>query len=181
MEAREAERLRALEACEQMRLRYAQLDVFKLDVIARELKKVDQAVDVLRREAKEVADATRGRCHSSEADRERLANEAFKMVQNCADLRAHMRDIIEKCLSETQKLHIGSAVVDGLAAGELTDGGVMSGWVRSPNVNASQSPEPTAPPHGASRAARLRQSDEMRREVRRAGSPAAAPGAASPP
>jgi hypothetical protein len=34
------------------------------------------------------------------------------------------QDVINKCLSETQKLHIGAATDDPTAAGELKDGGV---------------------------------------------------------
>merc|ERR1712094_50768 len=127
-EAREAERLRALEACEQMRVRYAQLDVFKLDVIARGLKKTEQGLEALRRAARDVSEALKGR-HGKEPDREQALGDTLRMIQQGADLKAHVRDIIERCLSETQKLHIGSAVVDNMAAGEIQDGGVIEGWV----------------------------------------------------
>eukprot|EP00928_Gymnodinium_smaydae_P030289 TRINITY_DN22566_c0_g1_i1.p1 TRINITY_DN22566_c0_g1~~TRINITY_DN22566_c0_g1_i1.p1 ORF type:complete len:182 (-),score=31.05 TRINITY_DN22566_c0_g1_i1:373-918(-) len=162
MEAREAERQRALEMCEQMRVRYAQLDIFKLDVIARELKKVDQGVEGLRREARDVVELIKGG-HGKESDRERAITEAMQMVQRGGDLRAHVRDVIERCLSETQKLHIGSAVVDRMAAGELQDGGVLQGFVAAGDTSGPERPA-TSSQHGASRASKLRTMDELRRE-----------------
>ena len=39
----------------------------------------------------------------------------------CKRLRSHIRDVINKCLSETQKMHIGVAIDDYMAAGELKD------------------------------------------------------------
>lgn len=166
MEAKEAERLRALEMCEQMRVRYAQLDVFKLDIIARELKKTDQGLESLRREAKDIGDSLKGRA-GGEGDRERAMHQALMMVQHGQDLRAHVRDIIERCLSETQKLHIGAAVVDNMAAGELQSGGVLGGWVDAKKVQPSEEHEAggVLAAHGNSRAARLRQGDEVRRDT----------------
>merc|ERR1719221_1512968 len=90
-------------------------------------------------------------------EQQQIGNHGAKLLNQCQDLRAHIRDVIQKCLSETQKLHIGAAIDDPLAAGELQDGGVMAGYVCE---------EIDVPVHGNSNAARLRQGDEMARDMR---------------
>eukprot|EP00927_Polykrikos_kofoidii_P048510 TRINITY_DN42785_c0_g1_i1.p1 TRINITY_DN42785_c0_g1~~TRINITY_DN42785_c0_g1_i1.p1 ORF type:complete len:1071 (-),score=180.35 TRINITY_DN42785_c0_g1_i1:275-3487(-) len=163
MNAHLDESSRAHDLCEQMKLRYAELDVFKLDVIARELKKIDSGVEALRRDARDVSELMKKHArHGGEAVRDRAIHQGLRVAQHGCDLRAHIRDVIDRCLSETQKLHIGSGVVDFQAAGDLQNGGVLHGWMDARALGAEREAQPY---HGASRAARLRQSDELRRDT----------------
>jgi hypothetical protein len=162
-EIAEAVRLRdaALENERQMAMKYRELDVFKLDVIARELKKLDKELEALRRVAKDLqTDAKK----ISEYTAQHIANEsAQKSLDLTHDLHAHLRDVINECLSEMQKLHIGVAMDDYTAAHELKDGGVMAGYVEAPE----DAPDLVRPEHLQSGAGWLRQEDELRRERER--------------
>jgi hypothetical protein len=64
-----------------MRLRYDELDVFRLDVIARELKVIDEHM--------KAATSDEGKWG-----------------------RGHVKDVINQCLKETHKLHIGAPTHD---------------------------------------------------------------------
>merc|ERR1711957_1041801 len=91
-------------------------------------------------------------------ERSELVHGGTELLDGCGQLRGHIRDVIKQCLSETQKMHIGISVgEDFLAAGELKSGGVMAGYVCQ---------EVDVPCHHGSRAAYLRQLDEMHRDRR---------------
>mmetsp|Transcript_109876 Transcript_109876/g.342475 ORF Transcript_109876/g.342475 Transcript_109876/m.342475 type:complete len:436 (-) Transcript_109876:175-1482(-) len=137
----------------QLMLRYAELDVFKLDVIARELKNVDRQMDCLRGDARTFQEAVKKFINSN--DQTASTKVALRFVDATTKLRGTFRDIIERCLSETQKLHVGAAVKDPTAAGLLKDGGKMAGYVRPGDANEG----------GGS--SHPRQQDEIRREKRK--------------
>jgi len=66
-----------------------ELDIFKLDIIARELKDMEE---LLKSTYKSVPQDKPG------------------LKQDVGTLKEHAREIINKCLTETQKLHIGTTV-----------------------------------------------------------------------
>merc|ERR1712048_766541 len=151
LQEKERERQEALEKERSMSVKYKELDIFKLDIIARELKALDNKLGSLGRVAKDLLqDAGRIKEYM---DQQRISQQGDKMLDQCKMLRAHIRDVIHKCLSETQKMHIGVAIDDYMAAGELKDGGTMVGVVYQ---------EIERPDYGHSRAAKLRQQDETR-------------------
>jgi len=154
LEEKERERLEALEKERLMALKYKELDIFKLDIIARELKALDNELSAVGKGAKMLNnDAHRLR---NMDEREQIAPYGDKILDQCKDLRAHIRDVIQKCLNETQRMHIGVAIEDHMAAGELKDGGVMAGYVCE---------EVDKPDYGSSKAARLCQDDAIKRDV----------------
>jgi len=148
---KEKEREAALERERLMAVKYKELDIFKLDIIARELKGIDNDLGAVGSEAKSLI--TKADRLKNYDEQQAISHASDKMLDSCKHLRAHLRDVINKCLSETQKMHIGVAIDDHTAAGELKDGGTM--------VIASYE-EVERPDHGNSRAARLRQNDEAR-------------------
>jgi len=153
LEEKEKERLDALERERIMALKYKELDIFKLDIIARELKALDNELSMVGKTAKALLhDAARLKNFD---EKEQITPHGDNVLEQCKDLRAHIRDVIHKCLSETQKMHVGVAIDDHMAAGELKDGGVMAGFVVT---------EVERPDHGSSKAAKLRQHDEVSRE-----------------
>merc|ERR1712100_669411 len=168
LEDKEAERQEALERERQMALKYKELDIFKLDVIARELKALDNELGYLGKEVKMMQTDVNRMRHME--DQSQMGQHSDKMMGQCVDLRAHIRDVINKCLSETQKLHIGVAIDDPERAGVLQDGGKMAGYVLE---------EVDIPDHGNSKAGKLRQADEMKGE--RKGSPPPKRGASPRP
>jgi len=147
----EGERAEALERERLMAVKYKELDIFKLDIIARELKGIDNDLGMVGSEAKTLI--TKADRLKNYDEQQTISHASDKMLDACKSLRAHLRDVIHKCLSETQKMHIGVAIDDHTAAGDLKDGGTM--------VIASYE-EVERPDHGNSRAARLRQDDETR-------------------
>jgi len=153
LEQKERERLEALERERQMALQYKELDIFKLDIIARELKALDQELGLVGKQVR-CAEQDVNRLKNYE-ERQQLTLSIEKPLDGLHGLRAHIRDVISKCLSETQKMHIGIAIEDHLAAGKLQDGGAMAAYVLE---------EVDVPDHGRSKAAKLRQRDEMARE-----------------
>lgn len=149
----EKEREEALARERMMSVKYKELDIFKLDVIARELKGIDKELGLLGTSVKDLQQDTERLKNYDE--RQHIANSGDKMMDQCKGMRGHIRDVINKCLSETQKMHIGIAIDDHTAAGVLTDGGTMVGVVYE---------EVERPDHGNSRAAKLRQHDEIHRK-----------------
>eukprot|EP00933_Yihiella_yeosuensis_P017902 TRINITY_DN14880_c0_g1_i1.p1 TRINITY_DN14880_c0_g1~~TRINITY_DN14880_c0_g1_i1.p1 ORF type:complete len:474 (-),score=163.57 TRINITY_DN14880_c0_g1_i1:57-1478(-) len=155
LEEKEQERLDALERERIMALKYKELDIFKLDIIARELKLLDNELGHVGKSVKFFQnDVQRMKNYDEQKSMEEHGS---KMMDQCHGLRGHIRDVINKCLSETQKLHIGAATDDHTAAGVLQDGGVMAGWVQE---------EIEVPDYGSSKAAHLRHKDEMTRDRR---------------
>eukprot|EP00931_Biecheleriopsis_adriatica_P073872 TRINITY_DN4807_c0_g2_i2.p1 TRINITY_DN4807_c0_g2~~TRINITY_DN4807_c0_g2_i2.p1 ORF type:complete len:1372 (+),score=356.68 TRINITY_DN4807_c0_g2_i2:40-4116(+) len=152
LEAKEREREEALARERLMSVKYKELDIFKLDVIARELKGLDSELGRLGSSVKSLNnDAAKLKNYD---EQQHIGLQGDRMMDQCKLLRAHIRDVINKCLSETQKMHIGVAIDDYLAAGELKDGGIMIAKVYE---------DIERPDHGHSKAAKLRQEDERRR------------------
>jgi len=165
LEQKERERQEALERERLMAMKYKELDIFKLDIIARELKALDNELGYVGKEAKYLGQSA-GRLKDF-GEQQQIGQHGSKMLDQCHQLRSHIKDVINKCLSETQKLHIGAAIEDHAAAGELQDGGVMAGYVME---------EIDRPDYGSSKAARLRQGDEMSRDQKLHGRPASRQG-----
>jgi len=102
LEAKDAALLRFKEAVESeasLALRYRELDVFRLDVIARELKLLDSGLNDL--------------VHAKTQPPTVLSSEWC---------RGHVKDIINQCLKETHKLHIGAPLNDHMANGSVIAG-----------------------------------------------------------
>lgn len=166
-----------------LELKYAELDVFKLDVIARELKNIDKHVELIRSESKGLEVSAKK--FQSFADQNTGAKVASSLLDFSGKLRGTVRDIIDRCLSETQKFHIGSALQDAKAAGVLKDGGRMAGYVFAGEPDGTPpDPEGMGPRKSAaagprkSIAGEARQKDEVRRAARQ--SIAQAPGSRQP-
>lgn len=145
---KEREREEALANERMMKMKYKELDIFKLDIIARELKGLDHELATVGSLAKSMnMESNRLKDYG---DQQKIASESSNVLDQCKLLRAHIRDVIHKCLTETQKMHIGVAIDGCGAAGKLEDGGTM--------VVASYE-EIERVDHGNSHAARLRQQD----------------------
>jgi len=152
LEQKEREREEALARERFMSVKYKELDIFKLDVIARELKGLDNELARLGSAVKSLnQDAHKLKNYD---EQQHILQLGDTMMDQCKLLRAHIRDVINKCLSDTQKMHIGVAIDDHMAAGDLKDGGTMVAAVYE---------EIERPDHGHSKAARLRQHDERQR------------------
>lgn len=156
------------EACareKQLESRYAELDVFKLDIIARELKSIDRQIDGMRAEARAFLEAAKK--FNSFNDQQAGTKSASFLSDTSTKLRGHIRDVIDRCLSETQKLHVGAPLADPTAAGVLKDGGKMAGFVA---VEGGEGVPPPARIVGGPPSTPLvthpRQQDELRRERR---------------
>ncbi|CAJ1359226.1 unnamed protein product [Effrenium voratum] len=150
--AKEREREQAEARERMMAVKYKELDIFKLDIIARELKGLDNELGRVGSGLKSLhQDATRLRNYD---EQQQVGNQSDSLLDQCRLLRGHIRDVINKCLSETQKMHIGVGIDDYMAAGELKDGGTMIAAVYE---------DIERPDHGSSKAAKLRQQDERRR------------------
>ena len=150
--AKEREREEAEARERMMAVKYKELDIFKLDIIARELKALDNELGRVGGGVKSLhQDAGRLRNYD---EQQSIGHQSDQLLDQCKQLRSHIRDVINKCLSETQKMHIGVGIDDPLAAGELKDGGTMIATVYE---------EIERPDHGSSKAAKLRQQDERRR------------------
>jgi CRP-like cAMP-binding protein len=97
----------------EMRLKYNQLDIFKLDMIARELKKLENKIGIVR-------DKTKGHGLDAKgltdfASKECIASYAHDAGETLSACKAHIREVIEQCFSELQKMHIGvPATEEGL-------------------------------------------------------------------
>mmetsp|Transcript_40039 Transcript_40039/g.89779 ORF Transcript_40039/g.89779 Transcript_40039/m.89779 type:complete len:621 (-) Transcript_40039:160-2022(-) len=108
---------RAVESEARAKLRLLDLDIFRLDVIARELKRVDENLGVLAERAGERGGA------SSEAGADAAATQGARhgrplSTESVAWCRGHIKDVITQCLKETHKLHIGAPLDDPGANGE---------------------------------------------------------------
>merc|ERR1719373_1183923 len=90
LEQKEKERLEALEKERLMALKYKELDIFKLDIIARELKALDNELTAVGKTAKMlITDAHRLR---NMDEREQISPHGDNVLDQCKDLRAHIRD-----------------------------------------------------------------------------------------
>eukprot|EP00913_Durusdinium_trenchii_P002615 g2421.t1 len=136
-----------------MAIKYKELDIFKLDIIARELKALDTELGMVGKEAGDgstIDGCALGLASFVEAKFLQQSAGRLKDFGEQQQIHQHGSKMLDQCL------HIGAAIDDPLAAGELKDGGVMSGFVYE---------EVDAPDHGSSKAARLRQADRWENNI----------------
>lgn len=126
-------------------------DYFKLDVIARELKKVDESL----RGAKGDAAALQRYIKNIKApDEAQTAGDALTQALNALGWsRGHVRDVIQQCLNETQKYHIGAPQEDPFANGNVIDvasaGTLLHSHPQPPTIREQGgSLAPSRPPSG---------------------------------
>jgi len=144
-----------------MRQKYRQLDIFKLDVIARELKRLEGRVKLVRDEAGTLGALAKAAAGGQARQREQLGQLSQRVGTELDGCRGLVRDVINQCLTDMQKLHIGHTVgEDRLAAGHLKQGGVLSGYVSAGPVDEVHSVSDSES-DGSSEAAHPRQQLEM--------------------
>lgn len=114
------------EELQRSRRRYKELSVFKLDVIARELRSFERKLEAQRVDIQLLRRTSTKQLQNSD-DQDWLALRCIDLVASCRELKSHVQDVIHKCLSETQKLHIGSHIDEPRKAGQLSHGGWLSG------------------------------------------------------
>ena len=96
---------------EELRYRMSQLDVFKLDVIARELKAIDTRLGACREHARSFATIGMKKI-SNFQERELVKTFSEDTAEEIGDCRGIVKDVIQNCLSEIQKMHVGAALLD---------------------------------------------------------------------
>lgn len=114
------------EELQRSRGRYKELNVFKLDVIARELMSFERKLESQRSDIQLLRRTSTKQLKDSD-DQDWLALRCIDLVASCRELKSHVQDVIHKCLSETQKLHIGAHLDEPRKAGQLSHGGWLSG------------------------------------------------------
>eukprot|EP00658_Telonema_sp_P-2_P082587 TRINITY_DN875_c0_g2_i1.p1 TRINITY_DN875_c0_g2~~TRINITY_DN875_c0_g2_i1.p1 ORF type:complete len:277 (-),score=93.04 TRINITY_DN875_c0_g2_i1:367-1197(-) len=85
-----------------------QLDIYKLDLIARELKKIERGIGRCRSEAHDLVNHSQ--TLSSPADKESTHGCASSLLRQLEENREAIKQTIQQCLSELQKYHIGSGI-----------------------------------------------------------------------
>lgn len=171
---KEQERLDALEREKVMFSRYKELDIFKLDIIARELKGVLKKVELTEKHSKQLKDDA-GR-FKDYADRRQTECNGNVLIDDCRQTEAHIHDVILKCFNETQRKHIGVATDnEGRAKlrrdGRLLDGGTMVYCVEEEIEKAAfasvahvvGTPLVERPDYGSSKAAPMYRTDAMQK------------------
>merc|ERR1712113_1063863 len=106
LQENEAEREEALAREKLMSVKYKELDIFKLDIIARELKGIDQELGMVGKQVR-VIDQDASKLRNFD-EQQQMKNNVQTPLDGLHAMRAHIRDVITKCLSETQKMHIGT-------------------------------------------------------------------------
>lgn len=177
MEQKEQDRLDALERERFMFTKYKELDIFKLDVIARELKAILKKVEVTEKECRQLKDDANKL--KDFGDRRRIESNGTGLQDRCKQTEAHIHDVIFKCLSETQRRHIGVASdnehrADDRRDGRLQEGGIMlysveegmeaAAMASIQHVHADRPPPSSSVErtnYGASRAANLYRDDDI--------------------
>ena len=91
---------------EELKKTMMEMDAFKLDAIARELKKIEVNVTACKRQAQGLV--THAGTLSGTA-RESVHGFASTLNEALQTERAHIKEVIQECLSELLKAHIGSA------------------------------------------------------------------------
>jgi len=169
--AQEKEKEDALNKFKVMFDRFKELDIFKLDVIAREMKAVLGKVQRVEKETKKLKDdASRFKDFS---DKQQAIHEADEMQDQCKQTMAHIHDVILKCLNEKQRMHIGVAtdnefLADDRRDGRLTEGGSMIYSVKDEIHSAALASldglvnQVERADHGSSIAAKASRSDAVR-------------------
>eukprot|EP00930_Biecheleria_cincta_P084338 TRINITY_DN73822_c0_g1_i1.p1 TRINITY_DN73822_c0_g1~~TRINITY_DN73822_c0_g1_i1.p1 ORF type:complete len:1276 (+),score=295.68 TRINITY_DN73822_c0_g1_i1:55-3828(+) len=170
---KEQERLDALAREKVMFSRYKELDVFKLDIIARELKGVLKKVEITEKRIKQLKDDSNR--FKDYGDRKQAEVQCNQQVDCCRQTEAHIHDVILKCFSETQRRHIGIAsnnehLADDRRDGRLLDGGQMIYKVEEEMEMAAMAslahvhgtPDIERPDYGSSRAAPAYRSDAFK-------------------
>jgi len=125
LDQKEQDRLDALERERFMFTKYKELDIFKLDVIARELKAILKKVEVTEKECKQLKDDANKL--KDFGDRRRIEGNGNGLQERCKQTEAHIHDVIFKCLSETQRRHIGIASDNEHRADDRKDGRLLEG------------------------------------------------------
>jgi hypothetical protein len=87
--------------------RYLDHDVFKLDIIAHELKGLEKEISRCRSAVAGVD--VKGLTNFS--DREKMTAALYPLVDVLSTCRTHMCDVINQCPTETRKLHIGARFI----------------------------------------------------------------------
>jgi len=129
---KEQDRLDALEREKVMFSRYKELDIFKLDIIAREMKGVLKKVEITRNQSKSLKDqANKLKDYSDRRQIEGCGNE---MLDGCRQTEAHIHDVLLKCFSETQRRHVGIATNNEYRADDRRDGRLLEGGTMIYNV-----------------------------------------------
>merc|ERR1719198_679735 len=170
--SQEQERQDALVQWRVMFDKFKELDIFKLDVIAREMKGVLNKVELVEKETKHLRDDA-GKLKDY-GDRQHIASSSSKMQDQCKQVAAHIHDVIQKCFNDRQRQHIGVATdneykADDRRDGRLVEGGSMIYGVQEEMDKAALAllANVTAPPverpdYGKSKAARLVHNDAVR-------------------
>ena len=109
-----------------MRKRYFELDVFSLDKIARELKALLKQLTAARQEAHMFAEGPAKRINDY-ATREMVLGFSLPLLEKLGDTKTHMAAVIQNCLNETQKLHVGVHSSSGGGGGGGGGGGDSDG------------------------------------------------------
>jgi len=170
--AHEQQRADALQQWKHMFERYKELDIFKLDIIAREMKGVLKKVGHIESSTKQLKEDS-GKMKDY-GDRQKVACDGNAMQEQCKQTAAHIHDVILKCLSEKQRMHIGVAtdneyMADNRTDGRLQEGGSMiysikeeaekSALMSLANVTAAPIERPN---YGSSKAGNLSRGDAIR-------------------
>merc|ERR1712178_295318 len=122
---KEQERLDAMAREKVMFNRYKELDIFKLDIIAREMKGVLKKVELTEKQSKQLkADSTR---FKDFGERKQIEGNSEVLLDCCRQTEAHIHDVIFKCFSETQRRHIGIAGDNEYRADDRRDGRIVDG------------------------------------------------------
>merc|ERR1711972_1172083 len=68
------------------------------------------------------------------SDRRQVEGNGNRLIDDCRQTQAHIHDVIFKCLSETQRRHIGIATDNEHRADDRRDGRVLEGGTMIYNV-----------------------------------------------
>merc|ERR1712190_213751 len=168
----EQQRQDALQQWKVMFDRYKELDIFKLDIIAREMKTVLNKVGLAEKSTKELQDDAKKL--KDYGEKQKFNASGAEMQDQCKQIAAHVHDVILKCLNEKQRMHIGVATdneyqADDRRDGRLQEGGSMiynikeeadkSALMSLANVGAGKVERPN---YGSSAAGRLSRDDAVR-------------------
>jgi hypothetical protein len=115
----------AVEREEYLIERYKELDIFKLDQIARELKDVLKKVEVTEQHTKQLKNDARQ--FKDYHDKRRTEVDGDVIIDDCRQTEAHINDVILKCFNEMQRRHIGVATDNENRAKSRRDGRVLDG------------------------------------------------------
>merc|ERR1712151_1069981 len=102
-----------------------ELDIFKLDIIAREMKLVLNKVGLAEKSTKELQDDAKK--FKDYGEKQKFNASGAEMQDQCKQIAAHVHDVILKCLNEKQRMHIGVATDNEYKADDRRDGRILDG------------------------------------------------------